>query len=56
VQVQKLYWAMKNSEWHFQLRPPVKAADSPENVESGETLLSDGVRQSELDKAFGGNR
>ena len=34
VQVQKLYWAMTNGEWHLQLRPPLKAADSPENVES----------------------
>jgi pilus assembly protein CpaB len=48
VQVQKLYWAMKNGDWHLELRPPVKAADSPENVESSRSLLLEGVRPVEL--------
>ncbi|MDQ3066645.1 MAG: Flp pilus assembly protein CpaB [Actinomycetota bacterium] len=56
VQVQKLFWATKHADWHLQLRPPVKAADSPENVESAESLLREGVRQTELDEALGGNR
>ena len=56
VQVQKLYWAMQNADWHFELRPPIKAADSPENVESARTLLTEGVRPTELDEALGGNR
>ncbi len=56
VQVQKLFWAMKNGEWHLELRPPVKAADSPENVESSNSMLREGVRPNELDDAFGENR
>lgn len=56
VQVQKLYWAMKNGEWHFELRPPVDAADSPENVESSFSMVQEGVATAELDEAFGGNR
>ena len=51
VQVQKLYWAMQNGKWHLELRPPVKAADSPENVESGLSLLREGIRPAELGAA-----
>jgi len=51
TQVQKLYWAMKNAEWHFELRPPVDAADSPENVESSYSLLREGVRPKQLEDA-----
>ena len=56
AQVQKLFWAMKNGEWHFELRPPTKAADSPENVESAHSMLVEGVRPKQLeDAAVGGN-
>ena len=51
VQVQKLYWAMQNGKWHLELRPPVKAADSPENLESGLSLLREGIRPAELGAA-----
>ena len=51
TQVQKLYWAMKNADWHFELRPPVEAADSPENVESALSLLREGVRPKQLEDA-----
>ena len=51
TQVQKLYWAMKNAEWHFELRPAIDAADSPENVESGYSLLREGVRPKQLEDA-----
>ena len=59
-QVQKLYWALKNGEWHLQLRPAADAADSPENVESARSLLREGVAAKQLDEtgvsfdAFGG--
>lgn len=56
VQVQKLYWAMKNGDWHFELRPPVDAADSPENLESSLSMVREGVRETELLEATGGNR
>jgi Flp pilus assembly protein CpaB len=59
TQVQKLYWAMQNAEWHFELRPAVDAADSPENVESSYSLLREGVRPKQLEDAgltnVGGN-
>lgn len=51
TQVQKLFWAMKNAEWHFELRPPADAADSPENVESAYSLLREGVKQKQIDDA-----
>lgn len=56
VQVQKLFWAMKNGEWHFELRPPVDDADSPEAVESSYSMVQEGVRDTELDEAMGGTR
>jgi Flp pilus assembly protein CpaB len=55
LQVQKLYWAMKNGQWHFELRPGVDAADSPENVESAHSLLREGVRPKQLEDARVGN-
>jgi Flp pilus assembly protein CpaB len=51
AQVQKLFWAMKNGEWHFELRPGVDAADSRENVESAYSLLVEGVRPKQLEDA-----
>jgi Flp pilus assembly protein CpaB len=50
-QVQKLFWAMKYAEWHFELRPTTDAADSPENVESAHSLLVEGVRPKQLEDA-----
>ena len=50
-QVQKLFWANKHGEWHFELRPTTDAADSPENVESAHSLLVEGVRPKQLDDA-----
>ena len=55
LQVQKLYWAMKNGQWHMELRPGVDAADSPENVESAHSLLREGVRPKQLNDARVGN-
>jgi Flp pilus assembly protein CpaB len=51
LQVQKLYWATKNGDWTFALRPGVDAADSPENVESAHSVLREGVRPKQLDDA-----
>lgn len=48
TQVQRLYWVMKNGDWHLQLRPPVDAVDSAENVESSHALVQDGVKPREL--------
>lgn len=51
LQVQKLYWAMQNAKWHFELRPVVGAADSPENVESARSMLVEGVKPKQLEDA-----
>lgn len=51
TQVQKLYWSMMNADWHLELRPPVDAADSPENVESSRSILREGVRPKQLEDA-----
>lgn len=57
TQVQKLYWAMNNGEWHLELRPGTDAADSPENVESSQSMLLEGVRPKQLEDAgVEGNR
>jgi Flp pilus assembly protein CpaB len=49
-QVQKLYWALKNGDWHLELRPAADAADSPENVESSHSLLRESVAAKQLDE------
>lgn len=51
IQAPKLYWAMKNGDWHFVLRPGIDAADSPENVESAHSLVREGVRPKQLSDA-----
>ena len=48
TQVQKLFFVMENSDWSLQLRPPVKAVDSPERIESVGSLLRDGLSASRL--------
>ena len=49
-QVQKLYWALKNGQWHLQLRPGADAADSPENVENSYSLLREGVSAKQIEE------
>lgn len=55
TQVQKLFYVMKNSDWTFQLRPPASADDSPETVETADTILRDGLRGAQL-TSIGGSR
>ena len=43
-QAQKLFWAMKNGDWSLQLRPQSRPKDSPESVETLESMLTDGLR------------
>jgi Flp pilus assembly protein CpaB len=51
LQIQKLEWAKVNAEWHLALRPGIDAADSPENVESAHSLLTEGVKAKQLKDA-----
>ena len=43
-QAQKLFFVMKNGEWSLELRPKNKPKDSPESVETVESVLGDGLR------------
>jgi Flp pilus assembly protein CpaB len=57
TQVQKLFHVMKHGDWSLQLRPPLKANDSPETVAYVGSIVRDGLSQSELDRlATGGGR
>ena len=61
-QASKLYFVVKNADpnsspdggWALQLRPVTNAADSPENVESIETVLLDGLSPAERARVIGG--
>ena len=52
TQVQKLSWTLTFAEgWRLELRPAADAADSPENLESGYSMLVEGVRPKQLEAA-----
>ncbi len=55
-QAQKLFFVTKNGDWSLQLRPPVNAEDSPESVETLESVLGDGLKQSQFLQLYGGRR
>jgi Flp pilus assembly protein CpaB len=42
-QAQKLFWVMQNGDWSLQLRPKSRPKDSPESVETLESMLTDGL-------------
>jgi Flp pilus assembly protein CpaB len=54
TQVQKLFFVVKNDDWTLELRPVVKASDSPETVETPNTIATDGLRGKQLQIARGG--
>lgn len=54
TQVQKLFFVVKNDDWTLELRPLVKASDSPETVETQNTIVTDGLSPSQLQIARGG--
>lgn len=43
-QAQKLFYVTKNGDWSLQLRPVLDATDSPESVETIESVLGDGLK------------
>ena len=57
-QAQKLLFVLKNGDWSLQLRPAIDAADSPESVETIESVLGDGLSVNQLLQLTGrgGNR
>ncbi len=44
TQVQRLFYVLKNGDWSLELRPVVGATDSPERVETINSILTEGVR------------
>lgn len=55
-QAQKLFFVTKNGDWTFQIRPATGAEDSPESVETLESVLGDGLRQAQFLQLYGGRR
>jgi Flp pilus assembly protein CpaB len=47
-QIPKLFHAQRHGEFSLELRPPVKSSDSPEAVQSAVSILTDGLRGSQL--------
>ena len=44
TQVQRLFFVLKNGDWTLELRPVVDASDSPERVETLNSVLTEGLR------------
>ncbi len=53
-QAQKLLFAFKNGDWWLVLRPVAKPADSPESVETIESILGDGLGARGIDQLTSG--
>jgi Flp pilus assembly protein CpaB len=53
-QAQKLFFVIRGGEWSLQLRPVVDAADSPESVETIESVLSDGLGPNQFRQLYAG--
>jgi Flp pilus assembly protein CpaB len=53
-QAQKLFFGLKNGDWTLVLRPAAKPADSPEGVETIETVLGDGLKAKGILQLTGG--
>ncbi len=54
TQAQKLFFVIRNGEWSLQLRPAIDAADSPESVETIESVLGDGLRATQFRQLYTG--
>jgi pilus assembly protein CpaB len=54
TQVQKLFYVVKNDDWTLELRPIIKVSDSPETVETQNTIVNDGLGPNQLRIARGG--
>jgi Flp pilus assembly protein CpaB len=54
VQAQKLLFAVKNGDWWLVLRPVSRPADSPDSVETIESILSDGIAAKGIAQLTGG--
>ena len=55
-QAQKLFFVTKNGDWTLQIRPVVDATDSPESVETIESVLGDGLKVNQFRQLYGYGR
>lgn len=55
-QAQKMFFVMKNGDWALQLRPVVDPADSPDSVETIESVLADGLGPNQFRQLYAGRR
>jgi len=53
-QTQKLMWIQQNASWWFALRPIIHDADSPNTVETVDSILGDGLKFNEWIQLFVG--
>jgi hypothetical protein len=50
TQVQKLFHVTNHGDWSLDLRPPLKANDSPETVADAGSIMRAGLNASALDR------
>jgi Flp pilus assembly protein CpaB len=58
TQIQKLFHVIRHGEWSLQLRPPLRANDSAEQVQTSRSVVTEGLRGAQLEKlqSIGGNQ
>ena len=57
TQAHKLHWVYTSAEkWHLELRPGTKPADSPDDVEGSLSILTDGIKVPQLQRAGVGSQ
>ncbi len=56
AQAQKLFFVVENAEWSLQLRPVRQPADSPNSVETVESVMGDGLKRNQLEQLVYGRR
>jgi Flp pilus assembly protein CpaB len=44
TQVQRLFYVLKNADWTLELRPAIDSLDSPERIETLNSVLTGGIR------------
>jgi len=44
TQVQRLFYVLKNDDWTLELRPAINSSDSPERIETLNSVLTAGIR------------
>lgn len=56
AQAQKLFFVVQNADWSLQLRPVREPADSPNSVETIESVMGDGLKANQLQQLVYGRR